>query len=183
MPLRTAQCLFLLGLVGSTSQPVIPFLRVLSHAPLSLRPHLFPNKKNKQSEPIVRGYGKVSAKSNAPNVTPDTPFQIASATKVVVGTAVLLLIDQGYISSLDDDICDVLPEDYEISACRNPHSAEVPVTWRMLATHRTSLTPGIPNVNSEDGNEVSPSYGPEGGYIPDVPAAGNPGHSKSVASP
>jgi len=68
---------------------------------------------------------------------------------------------------LDDDICDVLPGDYDPSACRNPNFENTPVTWRMLVTHRSSLIEGIPDING-----MSPNYGPNGAYY--GAAVGNP---------
>ena len=97
------------------------------------------------SEPIIRGYGYLSANEDSGNVTPDTTFMIASVSKIFAGLSVLLLIDQGYIDSLDDDICDVLPIDWDRSACRNPNFPNIAVTWRMLLTHRSSLREDIPS--------------------------------------
>ncbi len=91
---------------------------------------------------------------------------IASVSKLFAGTAVLKLVEQGIIS-LDDDICNVVPDRYADSACRNPSWPNTPVTWRMLVTHSSSLRPDIPRVNGKDA-----SYGPNGGY--GGTAAGNP---------
>ena len=81
------------------------------------------------------------------------------------------LIDQGFISSLDDDICNVLPNG-QSTACRHYDFPNVPITWRMLVTHRSSLLADIPGVVTDTGRDVRPSYGPSGGYSGQ--AAGNP---------
>ena len=122
--------------------------------------------KSKHSKPILRSYGKVASSSNSQSVTPDTAFTIASVSKVLTGAAVLKLVSMGTIA-LDDDICDVLPNNYAQSACRNPSYSSTPVTWRMLVTHRSSLRADIPSFQGKD-----PSYGPDGGY--GGSAQGNP---------
>jgi len=108
-------------------------------------------------------------------VTADTAFHMASVSKVFVGAAIAMLIDQKVIASLDDDICDVLPTDFNLTACQNPYFPDQVVTWRMLATHRSSLIGDIPYVQDPvTGQNVTAAYGPSGGYDPDIPAAGNP---------
>ncbi len=119
------------------------------------------------TEPILRSYGKVSSDDDSQNVTPETVFMIASISKVFGGVAVLKLVSDGVIGGLDDDICNVLPDDYNNTSCRNPSWPDMPITWRMLVTHRSSLREGIPTVNGKDYG-----YGPTGGY--DGTAAGNP---------
>ncbi|KAL3944164.1 MAG: hypothetical protein SGBAC_001773 [Bacillariaceae sp.] len=118
------------------------------------------------TEPIIRSYGKTSTTSDAKDVTNDTVFMIASVSKVFAGAAVLKLVSQNVIG-LDDDICDVLPGDYDPSACRNPSFQNTPVTWRMLVTHQSSMMEGIPDIDG-----MSPNYGPNGAY--DGSAVGNP---------
>eukprot|EP00980_Cylindrotheca_fusiformis_P029462 scaffold23479_cov143-Cylindrotheca_fusiformis.AAC.12 len=119
------------------------------------------------SEPILRAYGQVSSDNSSAEVTTDTAFMVASVSKLFAGSAVLKLVDQGVIS-LDDDICDVLPVDYDYTACRNPLWPDTKVTWRMLVTHRSSLIENIPEVNGMLAN-----YGPTGGYLEGL-AGGNP---------
>ena len=104
-------------------------------------------------------------------MTVGTTFNIASISKVFATSAIAVLLDQGKISSLDDDICNAIPASWKRSACRNPNFPNAKVTWRMFATHRTSLIANIPSVNSTDG-AVSASYGPQGGYL--GAADGNP---------
>jgi len=124
--------------------------------------------RNSLSEPIIRSYGKVSSDDRSEDVNPETVFMIASVSKLFAGTAVLKLVSQGIIN-LDDDICNVLPENYAKSACVNPFWPNTPVTWRMLVTHRSSLRESIPTIN----NETEAAYGPTGGYV-DGTAGGNP---------
>ena len=145
--------------------------------------HIINKNKSITNEPIIRSYGKLSSSESSPDddVTPDTSFMLASVSKVFVGVAVTKLIELGIIESLDDDICDVIPEEWTnefgsttSSACRNPKYPDTPVTWRMLLTHRSSLIDNIPDVYDENGDAVVPEYGPTGGYTYDLPAVGNP---------
>eukprot|EP00563_Minutocellus_polymorphus_P001069 CAMPEP_0181040034 /NCGR_PEP_ID=MMETSP1070-20121207/10822_1 /TAXON_ID=265543 /ORGANISM="Minutocellus polymorphus, Strain NH13" /LENGTH=572 /DNA_ID=CAMNT_0023117995 /DNA_START=76 /DNA_END=1791 /DNA_ORIENTATION=+ len=125
------------------------------------------------TEPIVRGYGRVSSSAQAAKVTPDTAFMLASISKGFTASAVAVLVDRGIIS-LDDDICKVLPQGYGRPMCRNPNYPNDAITWRMMITHRSSLKANIPEARDSFGNFISPSYGPSGGYTVDAPAAGNP---------
>ena len=122
--------------------------------------------------PIVRGYGRISSADDSEVVDSDTAFMIASVSKVLAGAAVMVLVDHGKIT-LDSDICEVVPPEWDRSACRNPVFPDTAVTWRMLVTHRSSLREGIPSVENSDGDLVEASYGPAGGYV-DGTAAGNP---------
>lgn len=85
--------------------------------------------------------------------------------------AVMKLVDLGILSSLDDDICQVVPSFNTTTnintACRNPNFPDTPVTWRMLVTHRSSLKANIPfyPTNDNDWGYLEPSYGPTGGYF------------------
>lgn len=120
-------------------------------------------------EPIIRGYGRVASSDNSPAVDRDTVFLLASVSKVFAGTAVMKLLDLGVISSLDDDICDVTAAATDIPqgmACRNPFYPDIPVTWRMLLTHRSSLKASIPTFpsNNEYGY-LEAGYAPTGGYF------------------
>jgi CubicO group peptidase (beta-lactamase class C family) len=126
----------------------------------------------RMTNPIVRGYGKVATSSSSLDVTPDTTFLLASVSKVFTGSAIAILLKQGRIR-LDDDICNVIPSTWQRSACRNPRYPNTAVTWRMIASHRSSLREDIPDVQNRAGEWVEPSYGPTGGYVDGV-AAGNP---------
>lgn len=96
---------------------------------------------------------------------------IASVSKVFTASAVSIAISKGLIGGLDDDICNVVPA-WASSACRNPRHADVPVTWRMMVTHRSSMRENIPEVVDEFGDFYTASYGPTGAYQGD--AVGNP---------
>ena len=60
----------------------------------------------------------------------DSVFTTASLSKILVTFAVLQQMEQGKLK-LDDDIGDSVP-----FSVRNPKWPEVPITWRMLLTHR-----------------------------------------------
>ena len=108
----------------------------------------------------------MASSKTSPMVTPDTAFMLASVSKVFTATAVLKLIDLGILSSLDDDICDVLPSSMSnTTACRNPHYPNIPVTWRMFLTHRTSFHGDVPYYVTNDGDELEAGYAPTGGYF------------------
>jgi CubicO group peptidase (beta-lactamase class C family) len=74
------------------------------------------------------------------------------------------LIADGFITGLDDDICDVIPETWKLSTCRNPNYPNIPITWRMLVTHRSSLVESISGTYDDDDDFVLPSYGPNNAY-------------------
>lgn len=66
-------------------------------------------------------------------VTEDTVFRIASISKLFVATSLMQQYEQGKFQ-LDDDISDCLGFSF-----RNPHHPDVPITFRQLLTHTTSL--------------------------------------------
>jgi CubicO group peptidase (beta-lactamase class C family) len=82
-----------------------------------------------------RGYGlaNVAEKRAA---TPDTLYQIASISKLVVATALMRLHEQG-LFKLDDDVNQYLP-----FTVRNPNYADTPITFRMLLAHTGSIGDG-----------------------------------------
>lgn len=130
--------------------------------------------KNTMKTPMARGYGQVSSGDSASAVTPDTAFMLASISKPFVASAVAVLVDKGVISSIDEDICDVIPAEYSDQMCRNPKYPDEKVTWRMMVTHRSSMKRSIPAAKNQEGNWICPSCGPTGGYNSEEPAAGNP---------
>ncbi|HKR64390.1 MAG TPA: serine hydrolase domain-containing protein [Thermoanaerobaculia bacterium] len=73
-------------------------------------------------------YGLASVEHNAP-VTLDTRFQLASGTKALTGTALMLLVEDGKLS-LDDPVSKYVPD--------APESWK-PITIRNLATHTTGF--------------------------------------------
>ena len=67
-------------------------------------------------------------------VTVDDPVRIASVSKLVVAIAVMRLVEQGRLK-LDADVSSTLG--YPL---RNPHHPTVPITLRLLLSHRSSIT-------------------------------------------
>jgi len=63
----------------------------------------------------------------------DSIIHIASTSKILVAVAVLQQMEKGKLS-LDDDIDKYLP-----FPVRNPRWPDVPITWRMLLTHTSSI--------------------------------------------
>ena len=83
----------------------------------------------------VRGYGLAEIATGR-QVDPDTLFMLASVSKTVTGTAVMQLMERGQIT-LDDDIDDRLP-----FPVRNPNHPTIPITYRMLLSHTSSIRDG-----------------------------------------
>lgn len=133
---------------------------------------------NRMSAPVTRGYGRLSSDTSSDAVTPDTTFMLASVSKPFAASAVAVLVDKGIISSIDDDICNVIPQAYKtdnpMKLCRNPKHPTTKVTWRMILTHRSSMKGNLPSARNSSGKWVNPTYGPSGGYVSDEPAVGNP---------
>jgi len=82
---------------------------------------------------FTAGYGLADVAAARP-VTPDTAFHIASVSKVVTGSALLLLLDQ-HKYRLDEPIGPYL--DF---AVRHPQFPEVPITFRQLFTHTSGIS-------------------------------------------
>jgi CubicO group peptidase (beta-lactamase class C family) len=79
-----------------------------------------------------KGYG-FSKLLTRQKPTKDTIYLIASVSKTVAATALMQLYEKG-LFGLDDDVNDYL--DFEV---RNPNFPNIPVTFRMLLAHRSSL--------------------------------------------
>jgi CubicO group peptidase (beta-lactamase class C family) len=77
------------------------------------------------------GYADVEAKRP---VTVDTIFLLASISKTFTATAAMQMYEQGKLK-LDDDVDDRLP-----FKLRNPSFLDVPITYRMLLTHMSSIS-------------------------------------------
>lgn len=75
--------------------------------------------------------------ASARAVTPDDPVRVASISKLVVAIAVVRLVERGTLD-LDADVSDLLGW-----RLRNPAFPDVPITLRLLLSHRSSLTDGI----------------------------------------
>ncbi len=78
----------------------------------------------------------------------DTLFRIASMTKPITSTAALMLLEEGRFT-LDDPITRWAPEFSHMRVLRSPNasldqlsSAERPITFRDLLTHRSGITYG-----------------------------------------
>jgi CubicO group peptidase (beta-lactamase class C family) len=66
--------------------------------------------------------------------TKDTIYHVGSVSKTVTATAILQLYEQGRFG-LDDDVNAYLP-----FSLRNPRYPDVPITFRMLLAHHSSIT-------------------------------------------
>ena len=76
------------------------------------------------------GFSNVAKRTRA---TASTPFQIASVSKTITATVLMMLKAEGRFR-LDDDINAYLP-----FAVRNPRHPTVPITFRELLIHRASI--------------------------------------------
>ncbi|RPI93664.1 MAG: class A beta-lactamase-related serine hydrolase [Chloroflexi bacterium] len=81
---------------------------------------------------LAKGYGLADPETGRA-VTPDTLFTIASISKTMTATALMTLYEREEFN-LDDDINQYLP--FEV---RNPNFPDVPITFRMLLTHTSSI--------------------------------------------
>ena len=95
--------------------------------------------------PLLRGFG---------SMTPDSAIMIASVSKVFVGGAAAKLFELG-LATPDDEI-----------SYRNPSFPNVPIYWRDLLTHRSSLARDV--VGCCD-SRTSPAYGRRDGVNPHNP--------------
>ena len=86
----------------------------------------------KDSNVWSNGYGFYDIENNKPATT-DTIYLTASISKTVTATALMQLYDQGFFD-LDDDVNNFLP-----FSLRNPKFPDVPITFRMILSHRSSL--------------------------------------------
>jgi CubicO group peptidase (beta-lactamase class C family) len=80
-----------------------------------------------------KGYGYADIKDNE-KPTIDTVYMLASISKTFTTTAIMQLWERGFFD-LDDDINDYLP-----FSVRNPQYPTVPITFRMLLSHRSSIS-------------------------------------------
>jgi len=81
-------------------------------------------------------YGGMADISNALEINENTLFRVASISKSFTALGLMKLYDQG-LFSLDDDISEAIG--YEV---RNPNFPDVPITYRMLLSHQSSLQDG-----------------------------------------
>ena len=80
----------------------------------------------------LQGYGFADVQTGRA-MTADTPMNIASISKPILGIVLLQLHDKGLLD-LDADINAVLPFDV-----RNPHAPDAPISIRQLATHTSGI--------------------------------------------
>jgi len=81
----------------------------------------------------TRAYGLADIAGRRP-VTTDSMFHIASVTKTVTATGIMMLVEDGRIA-LDAPVNDYL--DFRVA---NPAAAEVPITVRQLLMHLSSIS-------------------------------------------
>jgi len=80
-----------------------------------------------------KGYGYADIK-NKKEATNKTVYMLASISKTFTATAIMQLWEKG-LFNLDDDVNDYLPFNV-----RNPRYPDVPITFRMLLSHRSGIT-------------------------------------------
>ncbi|AJP73060.1 serine hydrolase domain-containing protein [Sphingomonas hengshuiensis] len=88
---------------------------------------------DRRGETSVIAEGLADAAANRA-VTADDPVRVASISKLVTGIAVLRLVEAGKLD-LDADVSALLGW-----RLRNPAFPEMPITLRLLLSHRSSLT-------------------------------------------
>jgi CubicO group peptidase (beta-lactamase class C family) len=79
-----------------------------------------------------KGYGYADIK-NKKEATNETVYMLASISKTFAATAIMQLWEKGLLE-LDDDVNEYLPFNV-----RNPKYPDVPITCRMILTHRSSI--------------------------------------------
>ncbi len=81
---------------------------------------------------LIRAYGFADIEKKKP-ATIDTPFNIASISKPIMGIAILQLAERGHLN-LDDDINTYLP--FKID---HPSASSAHISIRQLATHTSGI--------------------------------------------
>jgi len=79
-----------------------------------------------------KGYGDADIKNNK-EATNKTVYMLASISKTFTATAIMQLWENDLLD-LDDDVNEYLPFNV-----RNPKYPDVPITFRLLLTHRSSI--------------------------------------------
>jgi len=85
---------------------------------------------------LVKSYGIYDIKKNK-SASLDIVYPIASVSKSVAATAIMILNESGLIG-LDDNISEYLPFDL-----KNPNFPDINITFRMLLAHQSSLSDTI----------------------------------------
>ncbi|HEY7092156.1 MAG TPA: serine hydrolase domain-containing protein, partial [Ktedonobacterales bacterium] len=88
---------------------------------------------SEQETVYARGFGATSVEDDSTAVTPQTVFLIASVTKMLVGTALLRLVESGQLA-LDATVTQYLP-DFHFSGA----GEEKRITIRHLLSHTSGL--------------------------------------------
>jgi CubicO group peptidase (beta-lactamase class C family) len=83
---------------------------------------------------LANGYGIANREKNI-DADENTIYLMASNSKSITATAVMMLFEKG-LFNLDDDVNSYLP-----MALRNPRYLDKPITFRMLLSHTSSLAP------------------------------------------
>ena len=91
---------------------------------------------DRQGETAVVTRGLADIAANRP-VTADDPVRVASISKLVTAIAVLRLVDAKRLD-LDADVSDLLGW-----RLRHPRFPDVPITLRMLLSHRAGIVDGV----------------------------------------
>lgn len=81
----------------------------------------------------TKGYGLSNRETNT-EAAPETIYLVASISKTITATALMQLYEKG-LFNLDDDV-----STYLNFSVRNPAYPEVPITFRMLLSHHSSLS-------------------------------------------
>lgn len=127
---------------------------------------------------FIESYGQRDV-ANAQPMTDDTIFRIASMTKPIATTVIMILVEEGKLS-LDDSIADYVPEysEVEVIASFDPTDGsfttrppERPITIRQLLSHSSGLaysfasdTVTALNANGINGINVPLLYDPGEGW-------------------
>jgi CubicO group peptidase (beta-lactamase class C family) len=106
----------------------------------------------------TKGYGYANVEKNIPFTPLTVNAEIASLSKTVTATAIMQLWEQKKLG-LDDNVNDYLP--YKVI---NPYFPTVPITFRMLLNHTSSLYTGYNN--GSDKYDFNSQYFPKlGDYL------------------
>ncbi|HVJ03933.1 MAG TPA: serine hydrolase domain-containing protein, partial [Sphingomonas sp.] len=100
---------------------------------------------DRRGETAVQARGFADLASRRP-VRADDPVRVASISKLVVGIAVMRLVERGVLD-LDADVSERLGW-----RLRNPAFPDAPITLRLLLSHQSSLTDTIDYVLPLDGD-------------------------------
>jgi CubicO group peptidase (beta-lactamase class C family) len=83
---------------------------------------------------LTEGFGHLTYDQNSPNVLPQTVFDLASLTKVIVTTSIAMLLHRRGQFRLEQPVAEIVPEFTEGQDARKRD-----VTFRMLLAHSSGL--------------------------------------------